>query len=255
MTENAPDRAYAPALPLLSPRAELALLARMLHREGYHDHIAGHITYRQPDQTLLVTPARFGWDEVRAADIMRIDLDGNYVDGPWTIQPAIGLHLELHLARPDVHVAIHNHPLYGTVWADRHRVPPVYDQTSGLVRGEIALFNEYEGTFIDRPNARKAVEALGDARMALLANHGVLVVAPDIEIGYMRAMALEWRCRMAWHVEAGGGDGIPLKPDVVDHIGGRFDEAPMLGLFQGMARREIRDDPMVLSEEVERTVI
>ena len=44
-----------PPLPPLTPQAEVALLARMLHREGYDDHLAGHITYRQPDGTLLVT--------------------------------------------------------------------------------------------------------------------------------------------------------------------------------------------------------
>src|SRR3954463_9718052 len=43
----------APALPVLTPAAELALLCRMLHREGYDDHLAGHITYKEPDGTFL----------------------------------------------------------------------------------------------------------------------------------------------------------------------------------------------------------
>lgn len=46
----------APPLPPLSPQAEVALLARTLFREGYDDHLAGHITSRQPDGTLLVNP-------------------------------------------------------------------------------------------------------------------------------------------------------------------------------------------------------
>ena len=41
-------------MPDLSPRAELAVLARALYREGYEEHIAGHISYKQPDGT----PAR-----------------------------------------------------------------------------------------------------------------------------------------------------------------------------------------------------
>ena len=36
----------APALPELSPRQEVALLARILYREGYDDHLAGHITLK-----------------------------------------------------------------------------------------------------------------------------------------------------------------------------------------------------------------
>src|ERR1700736_1776211 len=103
----------APPLPELTPAAEVALLARMLHREGYDDHLAGHITYRQPDGTLLVNPFGLTWDEITASDIMRIDLDGNVLDGPWTVTPAIPLHLELHRARPDIAVAVHNHPRFG----------------------------------------------------------------------------------------------------------------------------------------------
>ena len=81
----------APPLPPLSPHAEVALLARTLHREGYDDHLSGHITARQSDGTLLVTPWGLPWDEVRASDIMRIDIDGNVLEGQWTVTPAIPL--------------------------------------------------------------------------------------------------------------------------------------------------------------------
>jgi ribulose-5-phosphate 4-epimerase/fuculose-1-phosphate aldolase len=46
----------APPLPDISPKAEVALLARTLWREGYDDHLAGHITSKQPDGTLLCNP-------------------------------------------------------------------------------------------------------------------------------------------------------------------------------------------------------
>ena len=62
-------------LPPLSPRQELAILARALYREGYEEHIAGHISYKQPDGTLLVNPYHLRWDEVRAEHICRIDLE------------------------------------------------------------------------------------------------------------------------------------------------------------------------------------
>src|SRR5919106_5340408 len=108
----------APPLPALTPRQELALLARMLHREGYDDHLAGHITLKLPDDTLLVNPFGLAWDEVTAADVMRIDGDGTVLEGRWTVTPAITLHLELHKVRHDAGVLVHNHPRWGTIWAD-----------------------------------------------------------------------------------------------------------------------------------------
>src|SRR4051812_46494018 len=170
-TETRRHNPLAPALPELTPAAELALLARILFREGYDDHLAGHITYRQPDGTLLVNPFGMTWDELRASDVMRIDRDGNVIDGPWTVTPAITLHLELHRARHDVVFAVHNHPRWSTIWAAAQRVPRVYDQTSAFVAGDPALFADYAGAVDDAGNARRAVEALGDAPMALLANH------------------------------------------------------------------------------------
>src|SRR4029079_7208618 len=108
----------APALAELNAAQELALLCRCLLAEGYDDHLAGHITYKQPDGTFLVNPFGLAWDEVRASDIMRMDADGKAIDGPWTITPAITLHLELHRARDDIGVAVHNHPRWGTIYAD-----------------------------------------------------------------------------------------------------------------------------------------
>lgn len=235
----------APALPELSPAAELALLARCLFHEGYDDHLSGHITYRQPDGTLLVNPFGLTWDELRASDVMRIDLDGNVLEGSWTVTPAIPLHLELHRARHDVTVAVHNHSRWGTVWADLHRVPPVYDQTSAMVPGDPALYDDFRGSVDATANARACVEALGDARMALLANHGVLVVGTDIAQAHHRAVVLEWRCRQAWHVEALGG-GVPLAGEVFERFAAPFDFVSFPGLFEAMCRRELRRDPSVL---------
>jgi ribulose-5-phosphate 4-epimerase/fuculose-1-phosphate aldolase len=237
----------APSLPDLSPKAELALLARILHREGYDDQLAGHITYKQPDGTLLVNPFGLTWDEVRAADIMRIDVEGEVLDGPWTVTPAITLHLELHRVRHDAGLVIHNHPQYCTVWADLGRVPDVYDQSSAFYAGPVALYDDYQGAVNDRENAAAAVKALGDADVALLANHGVLVVGRDIRQAHLRAVSFEWRCRKAWQVAAAGG-GRPMRPDVVQRFGGVFDRFPFPGMFEAAARRQLRLDPSVLEE-------
>ena len=234
-------------LPPLSPRAELACLARALYREGYEEHIAGHISYKQPDGTLLVNPFHLRWDEVRAEHICRIDLDGNVLEGEWFVSLAIQLHLELHKARDDVTVAVHNHPRWGTVWASLQRVPPVHDQTSALVDNEIVLHNDYGKPVGDADEARDVVESLGDAKAALLAHHGVLVVADNVGQAYARCMSLEWRSRMAWHVEAVGG-AAPMPPEASQRLARGIDRRGYPGLFEAMARQEIQLDPHVLDE-------
>lgn len=245
MRAMATSKPIAPSLPELNSRQELALLARCLYDEGYSDHLAGHITYKQPDGTFVVNPFGLTWDELRASDVMTMDTEGNEVDGPWTITPAITLHVELHRARDDVGVAVHNHSRWGTLWADIGRAPAIYDQTSALYHGGVAVYDEYWGSVDDPRNARAAVEAMGNANVCLLANHGVLVVGQDIEQAYLRAMAFEWRCRQAWHVAAAGG-GRPMDPDAARNYGEFFNSRPFTGLFPAMARRQLRRDPSIL---------
>lgn len=235
----------APELPALTPQQELALLARTLFREGYDDHLAGHITYKQPDGSFLVNPYGLTWGEVAASDVMRMDSEGTELEGAWTITPAITLHVELHRARPDVSVAIHNHPRWGTLWADAARIPGIFDQTSALFHGEIAVHDEYGGPVGGEESARGVVSSVGDANIALLANHGVLVLAQDIETAYLRAMAFEWRSRQAWHLEAMGG-GKPMDPDAAREYGDFFNSHHFPGLFPAMCRMELRRDASVL---------
>jgi ribulose-5-phosphate 4-epimerase/fuculose-1-phosphate aldolase len=232
----------------LTPREELALLARMLWREGYNDHLAGHITMNLGDGTLLCNPWLLTWDEIRPRDVIRIDLDGRVVEGDWPVPLGIPLHLELHKLRPGVQVAMHSHPLYGTVWSDMREVPPAYDQSSSLGGGELVLVDEYGGGVSDANAARDAVEALGDSELALLAGHGVFVLGATVRAVHQRAVALEQRCKHAWHVRAAGGPKDSPLPDwyaerAVGSDGNRF-----VGFWEAMARAELRADPTLLED-------
>jgi ribulose-5-phosphate 4-epimerase/fuculose-1-phosphate aldolase len=233
-------------LPPLTARQELVVLARTLWREGYDDHLAGHITVRQEDGTLLCNPWLLLWEELRPSDVIRIDRQGEVLEGDWPVPPGIPLHLALHAARADVSVAVHHHPRYGTVWADAGRVPPCHDQSSALGGGELVLVDEYAGPVNDRGSADKAVAAMGDADLALLANHGVFVLAGSVRAAHQRAVALEQRCRHAWHVAAiGGGRELPepARSFFAGHDGEGF-----VGFWEAMARRELRLDPSLLDD-------
>jgi L-ribulose-5-phosphate 4-epimerase len=232
-------------LPDLTPREELVLLARTLWHEGYDDHLAGHITYKQADGTLLCNPWYVLWCEVRPEQVIRIDLDGNVLEGDWPAPLGIPLHLELHKRRPDVTVAVHNHPRFGTIWADAGRVPPVYDQSSALGGGEVVVVDEYKGTVNDASTAAAAVEAMGDADLALLANHGVFVLAGSIRAAHQRAVALEQRCTHAWHVEAIGG-GREL-PEPARSFFRKSNGEGFIGFWEAMARRELARDATLLN--------
>ena len=234
-----------PLLPELTPRAELALLCRILFEAGYDDHIAGHISYRQSDGSFLVNPWELPWDEICASDVMRVDEHGKVLDGPWQVTPAYKLHMALHNLRPDANVIVHNHSHYGTLWACSKKVPPIYDQTSSLVDGELVLYNEFEGMVVESDAAEKAARALGDAKWALLANHGVLVTARDIRHAHLRSFVLEHRCRIAWELDL-AGKGSPLPAEHSNKIGALVDSSQLPFYWEALGRRMLRADPRVI---------
>lgn len=237
-------------LPQLPPEVELVVLARTLWREGYDDHLGGHITMRQPEGWLLCTPWLLTWEEFGPDDVICIDREGNRLAGAWPVPPGIPLHLALHRHRDDVEVALHHHPRWGTVWADARRMPTVLDQSSALGGGELALVEDYSGAVNDRRAADEVVVAMGGADMALLNGHGVFVLGGSVRAVHQRAVALEWRCRMAWHVEALGG-GEEIAPALRQRFGRSKGEG-FIGFWEAMARRELRYDASLAAWRPER---
>ncbi|MCU1463694.1 MAG: class aldolase/adducin family protein [Acidimicrobiales bacterium] len=230
----------------LTDRQALALLHRMLWSEGFDDRIAGHITARQSDGSLLCTPYGLRWDEVRASDIIRIDRDGRILEGRWPVTTAITLHLVVHKMRSDAVVAVHHHPEWATVWAATRKVPPIYDQLSAFVEDDLVIYDDYSGGVNEWDLAEANVKSMGGSGQALLANHGVLVVATSIAEAHLRCVSLEHRAKLAWRVESLGG-GIPLRSEVAAKLARTMrDKGGWPQFFASMARAEMRRDPSVL---------
>ena len=234
--------------PELTEREQIVLLARALWHEGYDDHLAGHITVNQGDGTLLCNPWLLTWAEFGPEDVIRIDLEGNVLEGDWPAPLGIPLHLELHKARPGIGWALHHHSRWGTVWADMKRVPPIHDQTGAGGGGQLVLVDEYDGNVGDANAAAKAVERMGDADLALLAGHGVFVLGATVCAVHQRAVALEQRCKHAWHVRAAGGSEQSPLPDWYVERSRLSDGNRFVGFWEAMARAELRADPTLLEE-------
>ncbi len=244
LRQFAPRPGQRTLLPEMSEQAKVALMCRVLFKEGWNEHIAGHITHRLPNGNILANPWELAWDEVCARDILTLDGQGQVIEGDWNITPAIHLHIQLHDRRPDVQVVLHHHPHWSGLWASMGRAPPVYDQSSAYVAGELPVHDEYGDTFREADTSLAAIKALGDAKWALLANHGTLIVARDLRQAHLRAATLEWRCMRAWQVESAGG-GAALSEEEIAKAG-IADDNGMPFLFEAMARRELRADPTIL---------
>ena len=146
-TPNSPWRPRpATLLPPMTPELEVVLLGRTLWREGYDDHLAGHITIaarrHAPHQPVVLVVGRVHIPTTSCASTSTATCSKGAGPRP----PASSCTSNLHKLRDDVNVAVHNHPRFATLWANARRIPPCLDQTSGLGGGKVEIVNEYDGT-------------------------------------------------------------------------------------------------------------
>ena len=234
-------------MPDLTPREELVVLARALWREGYNDHLAGHITVNLGDGTLLCNPWLLTWAELRPSQVLRIDLEGRVVEGDWPVPLGIPLHLELHKMRQDVGWAVHNHPLFGTVWADLGEVPPILDQSSALGGGTLVAGRRVRG-----PGQRRLERAVGggeDGRRRPWRCWPVTACsswAGSARAVHQRAVALEQRCQHAWYARAAGGAGVTRVPQAFIDLVAQSDGEGFIGFWEAAVRAELAADPDLL---------
>jgi ribulose-5-phosphate 4-epimerase/fuculose-1-phosphate aldolase len=102
----------------------------------------------------------------------------------------------------------------------------------------------------DVGRAERLAIAFGQADVAVLAHHGVLVVGEDLEIVLARALSFEWRCQRAFEVAAMGiADPAEIPADAAAQIG-KFAHEFGEVLFDVYGRRIIARDPSVLDDLV-----
>ena len=231
----------------LTDEQALACAFRILAGEGFAENLAGHITWQRPgDDTLLVNPWGLWWREVKASDVCRVDMDARVVAGQWDVTPAIHIHTELHRVRPDARVVVHNHPYHVTVLAALGLLPELVNQTGALFHGDLRFVQEYSGE-VDSPDlGAELADLVGDAAVAILASHGVIVTGATIEEATYRAASLDRQCRLTYDVLVSGRQPLPIAESVIKGMKASLLERAADVYWAGAVRQLIRDEPEVL---------
>ena len=185
----------------LSNEQALAVAFRHLAAIGFAENMAGHITWQLDGQSdMLVNPWGLWWQELTASDICVVDEDARVMRGRWDVTPAIHIHTELHRARADARVVIHNHPYYVCVLAALGALPDLVHQTGALFLDDLCLVEEYDGEVDSPSRAAELATYIGNANLTILANHGVIATGRNLAEAVYRAASIERVCKLAYDV-------------------------------------------------------
>ncbi|NKZ74280.1 class II aldolase/adducin family protein [Rhodococcus hoagii] len=218
---------------------------------GYRDHLAGHITYNLGDGTLLCNPWLLTWEEVCPDDLLRIDLQGNLIEGDWPVPLGIPLHLALHNARPKWCGRCTTTPSTARLWGDIKEVPPAYDQSSslGAARWFSSTSTTAPSTAWRQPRRRSARSVTPTGR--LLGGHGVFVIADTAR----RSSSARWRSNSAartrgWSVSPRTGQDVAAGLWLDRQL--KNDGNGFHGFWEAAVRKEMRADPVLAQKILSR---
>jgi ribulose-5-phosphate 4-epimerase/fuculose-1-phosphate aldolase len=224
---------------------ELACALRILAAEGWRENLSGHITWATPDGGMWCNPWGIWWEEARAADILRLDADGEIVEGPWDVTPAVFLHTELHRTRADATIVVHNHPYYATLLAALHEPPRIVHQNSCIFDGEIAFVDEYAGVD-DAEQGKWLATQIGDASGILLAHHGAIVTGSTIGEACYKAVTFERMCRFTYDTVVAGRTPVEIPTEGRAELKAALRQNTPRAYWDGAVRQLLAREPEVL---------
>ncbi len=193
---------------LRQARRDLAACYRLIHHFRMSDLLASHVSARIPGQEGRLLINQFGtlFNEVTASNLVEIDYDGHvYQPQGAVINPAgLLIHSAVHAARPDAGCVIHVHTAAGTaVSAQEHGLLPISQQAL-VVAGHLS-YHDYEGVALLEEEKARLQADLGDTRVMILRNHGLLAVGETIGEAFFWLYTLQKACEIQVQAQAGGG--------------------------------------------------
>lgn len=192
-------------------RCDLAALYRLVAHHRMTDLIYTHISARLPgdEHHFLINQYGVQFHEMRASDLVRIDMDGHVVNqglsGRRVNAAGFTIHSAVHMARPDLVCVIHTHTAAGiAVSAQKSGLLPI-SQHALRFYGHLG-YHGYEGIALDLDERDRLVADLGLHKAMILQNHGLLAAGRTIPEAWSQIYFLERACQAQVAALAGGSE-------------------------------------------------
>ena len=178
-------------------RCDLAACYRLVDLYGWSDFFGTHISLRVPGTDhFLLNPLGMLFDEITASCLIKVDQEGNALsESPYPINPAgFTIHSAIHMSSHELNAVIHTHTRAGNAVACmKEGLLPVH-QKALVILGFVA-YHDYESVALDLRERERIVNDLGDKRILILRNHGLMTVGQTIGEAFIWMARIETACR------------------------------------------------------------
>lgn len=163
---------------------------------------------------IAIKPSGVSYSQMKADDIVIVDLDGNTVEGSLNPSSDLKTHVELYKAYPEIGGITHTHSTYATAWAQAKRSIPFYgtthadhfhgpvpisrDLTDEEINGE---YEQNTGLVIIESLNKLGVNPIHNPAV-LVPNHAPFTFGKDAYDSAKNSLVLEEVAKMAWLTES-----------------------------------------------------
>lgn len=180
-------------------RQQLAACYRVFDHLGWTESIYNHITLRVPGEAgaFLINPFGLHFSEVTASNLVKIDIDGNKLaPSDWPVNLAgFVQHSAFHRHLPDAHCIMHTHTTAGMAVASLKEGLSISNFYSGQLAGRVA-YHDFEGVTVRGAEGARLIANLGDKRLMILRNHGLLTMGSTLPNAFLKMWVLQRACEI-----------------------------------------------------------
>lgn len=188
-------------------RVDLAACYQLTAKYGWSHMTGTHISARIPntDDHFLLNPYGMFFEEITASSLIKVDKHGNILGGAdYPINPAgFIIHSAVHMSMPNILCVMHTHTPAGTAVSclDEGLLPLSQNALTIL---DFVGYHDYEGPALREDERDRIVDDIGDGRIAILRNHGLLTIGETVGEAFTWMWRAEMACKMQLEAQASG---------------------------------------------------
>ncbi|MDI3548822.1 MAG: L-fuculose-phosphate aldolase [Halanaerobiales bacterium] len=166
-------------------------VGRRMYQRGYVAANDGNISVKISEEEIIITPTGVSKGFMTPEMLIKIDPEGNVLEGNLKPSSETKMHLRVYQERSDIEAVVHAHPPYGTSFAiagqplDKKIMPEAI-----LLLGSVPVARYGTPSTHELPDAIS--DYINEYNAVLLENHGVLTWGKDLKEAYFRMESVEF---------------------------------------------------------------
>jgi ribulose-5-phosphate 4-epimerase/fuculose-1-phosphate aldolase len=201
-------------------RCDLAACYRLVDMYGWSDFFGTHISLRVPGTDhFLLNPLGMLFEEITASSLIKVDEHGNMLsESDFPINPAgFTIHSAVHMSAHHLNAVVHTHTRAGNAVACMKEGLLPNNQKALTLLGFVA-YHDYESIALNHEERERIVSDLGDARILVLRNHGLLTVGETIGEAFNFMARMETACQYQVDILSTGRELIELSKETQELV-------------------------------------